>query len=41
MAEIIDLQDDSPEVPDEQKASNRSWGFCHNSYQSYVFCLAK
>ena len=39
-AEILNLQEEHPDVPNEEKASKRSWGFCHNSYQSYAFCLA-
>lgn len=41
MADILNLQDEYPDVPREEKASNQSWGFCRNSYRSYAFCLVK
>ncbi|MFT4297075.1 MAG: hypothetical protein QM582_16865 [Micropruina sp.] len=40
MAEILNLQEEHPDVPKEEKASHQSWGFCHNSYRSFAFCLA-
>lgn len=41
MAEVLNLQDDSPEIPGEEKASNSSWVLCGGSNQSNksrVFC---
>lgn len=39
MAEIIDMQNDEVETPDEEKASNVSYYFCRNSYRSERFCF--
>lgn len=41
MAEILNMQEGQPETPREEKASNKSWGFCRNSYQSWAFCIVK
>lgn len=38
MADVIDLQDDNPEAPQEEKASHVSYAACRNSYRSEFFC---
>ncbi len=38
MAEIIDLQNEGAETPEEEKASNVSYAFCRNSYRSEYWC---
>lgn len=39
MADVIDLQEESPELPGEEKASNVSYVACNNSYHSQAFCV--
>lgn len=38
MSEVIDLQGEEPDVPDEEKASNVSYTACNNSFTSQAFC---
>lgn len=38
MGDVISLQSNDPEAPDEEKASNVSYTTCNNSYQSQAFC---
>ncbi|MCW3156517.1 hypothetical protein [Micropruina sonneratiae] len=39
MAEILNLQDEqTPEVPGDEKASNNSYFICHNSHTSNFLC---
>ena len=40
MADVLNLQDDGPELPDEEKLSNSSWVFCGGgaSNKSRIFC---
>ncbi len=39
MAEILDLQnDETPETPGDEKASNKSYFICHNSGTSNFVC---
>lgn len=38
MADVIDLQTDDPEAPDEHKASNMSYFACFNSGLSQTLC---
>lgn len=38
MNDAIRLQDQEPESPEEEKASNVSYMACNNSYQSQAFC---
>ena len=41
MSDVLNLQDDPTEAPDEDKGSWVSIGFCHKSYKSLAFCFAK
>jgi hypothetical protein len=41
MSDVLNLQEDSPEVPDEEKRSNPSYVFCAGetrSNKSWAFC---
>ncbi|WP_269778943.1 hypothetical protein [Propioniciclava soli] len=38
MAEIIDMQNNDPDVPDEEKDSYVSYFACRNSHQSQALC---
>jgi hypothetical protein len=41
MSDVLKLQDDQPEAPDEEKGSWVSVLACHKSYRSLAFCLVK
>jgi hypothetical protein len=41
MSDVLNLQDDQPEVPQEEKRSNWSIAACHNSYKSLAACFVK
>lgn len=38
MADVIDLQTQEPDSPDEKKASNVSYFMCNNSNYSQTLC---
>lgn len=38
MADVIELQHEEPEVPDEPKTSNVSYFACNNSNYSQTLC---
>lgn len=38
MSEVFDMQDQDPDAPREEKASNVSYVACNNSYQSQAWC---
>ncbi len=38
MADVVSLQWEDQESPDEEKASNVSYMACRNSYQSQALC---
>lgn len=38
MANIIDMQNNDPDMPDEEKNSNVSYFTCRNSYHSQALC---
>ncbi|WP_257217727.1 hypothetical protein [Klebsiella pneumoniae] len=40
MADVLNLQDDGPDVPEEEKISNSSWVLCGGgaSNKSRIFC---
>ena len=41
MADVLNLQNDWPEAPDEEKRSNPSYAFCagtNQSNKSWTFC---
>jgi hypothetical protein len=38
MSDVLNLQDEGPEVPSEEKGSYLSIGFCRNSFKSFAFC---
>lgn len=42
MADILDMQDNTPETPADEKASNLStFRWCYNSYISLSLCFVK
>lgn len=41
MAEILELQDEIPDTPDEDKGSHYSFSLCYNSYRSYFGCMPR
>lgn len=38
MADVMNLQGEQPDAPDEEKVSNVSYYACRNSYVSERFC---
>lgn len=38
MSDVVNLQQQDPEAPDEEKASNVSYSACNNSYRSQAWC---
>ncbi len=38
MVDVIGMQTDDPDLPEEEKASNVSYVACNNSGQSQAFC---
>ena len=38
MSDVLDMQEEGPEVPLEEKSSFVSVGFCRNSFKSFAFC---
>ncbi len=41
MSDVLNLQEDGPEVPEEEKKSNSSWVLCggtNKSNKSWAFC---
>lgn len=38
VSDVVELQDQDPESPDEEKVSNVSYSACHNSFQSQAWC---
>ncbi len=39
MADVLDLQDDDPVTPAEQKQSGVSYALCHRSSTSQLLCI--
>ncbi len=39
MSDVLGLQADQPETPDDEKASSMSWLNCNRSYWSLVACI--
>jgi hypothetical protein len=41
MSDVLELQDDQPENPGEEKGSWVSVAFCNKSYRSIALCIAR